>query len=141
MVSKGKDSDGRINSAQKDKSRNINQNKKLIDYQKEDSSRKTSKFMFREWNAATSLYHFPLINKVIYKNKKNIDDIEKIKTNLKREYSSKLKRNRQEYTRKIDGKRIMKKINDRLELERLREYSEDLRERQRKREQFEVIEL
>ena len=35
----------------------------------------------------------------------------------------------------------MKKINDRLELERLREYSEDLRERQRKREQFEVIEL
>ena len=138
---KGKDSDGRINSAQKDKSRNINQNKKLIDYQKEDSPRKTSKFMFREWNAATSLYHFPLINKVIYKNKKNIDDIEKIKTNLKREYSSKLKRNRQEYTRKIDGKRIMKKINDRLELERLREYSEDLRERQRKREQFEVIEL
>ena len=138
---KGKDSNSRVNSPQKDKNIKINQNKKLIDYQKEDSPRKTSKFIFREWNAATSLYHFPLINKVIYKNKQNFDDIEKIKTNLKREYSNKLKRNRQEYTRKIDGKRIMKKLNDKFELERLREYSEDLREKQIKKEQFEVIEL
>ena len=66
--------------------------------------------MFKEWNEATSLFHFPLINKVIYKNKKNCDNIDKIKSNLKKEYSHKLKRNRKEYTRKIDGKKIM--MND-----------------------------
>ena len=138
-TSKEKDSDNRMNSEQKDKNRNINQ--KLIDYQKEDSPKKTFKFMFKEWNAATSLYHFPLINRTIYKNKQNFDEIERIKSNLKREYTNKVKRNRQENTRKIDGKRIIDKLNDKYVLERLREFSEDLKEKQRKKEQFEVIEL
>ena len=138
-TSKEKDSDNRINSDQKDKNRNINQ--KLIDYQKEESPKKTFKFMFKEWNAATSLYHFPLINRTIYKNKQNFDEIERIKSNLKREYTNKVKRNRQENTRKIDGKRIIDKLNDKYVLERLREFSEDLKEKQRKKEQFEVIEL
>ena len=46
-----------------------------------------------------------------------------------------------EYIRKIDGKRIMQKLNDKFEIEKLKEMAIDLREKQRKREQFEVIEL
>ena len=126
-------------SASRNKSRD--KNKKLIESKRIESPKRNRLLMFKEWNEATSLFHFPLINKVIYKNKKNCDNIDKIKSNLKKEYSHKLKRNRKEYTRKIDGKKIMMKLNDRYEIERLREYSEDLREKQRKREKFEIIEL
>ena len=114
--------------------------KKLIEQAKDNSAKKTLR-LYKEWNEVTSLFHFPLINKVIYKNKKNFDNIDKIKTNLKKEYSNKVQRNRREYTRKIDGKRIIKKLNDRYQIERLKEFSEELREKQRKEEQFENIEI
>ena len=82
-----------------------------------------------------------MINRVIYKNKKNQDNIDIIKSNLRKEYIDKLKRNRKEYSRKIDGKKIIKKLNDRFEIERLIEYSEDLREKQRKKEQLEYVDI
>ena len=60
---------------------------------------------------------------------------------MRKEYIDKLKRNRKEYSRKIDGKKIIKKLNDRFEIERLIEYSEDLREKQRKKEQLEYVDI
>ena len=136
------------NNKAKDKEINNNQkiqNQKLIDSKNENPNSKTSRLknirMFKEWNEATSLYHFPLINKIIYKSNLNLDGIDKIKSNLKEEYINKLKKNKPEYIRKIDGKRIMQKLNDKFEIEKLKEMAIDLREKQRKREQFEVIEL
>jgi hypothetical protein len=136
------------NNKAKDKEINNNQkiqNQKLIDSKNENPNSKTSRLknirMFKEWNEATSLYHFPLINKIIYKSNLNLDGIDKIKSNLKEEYINKLKKNKSEYIRKIDGKRIMQKLNDKFEIEKLKEMAIDLREKQRKREQFEVIEL
>ena len=136
------------NNKEKDKEINNNQkiqNQKLIDSKNENPNSKTSRLknirMFKEWNEATSLCHFPLINKIIYKSNLNLDGIDKIKSNLKEEYINKLKKNKPEYIRKIDGKRIMQKLNDKFEIEKLKEMAIDLREKQRKREQFEVIEL
>ena len=126
-------------SADKDKS--PKKNKKLIDRKNISSPKKTPRLLYKEWNAATGFYHFPLINRVVYKNKKNSDDIDKIKSNLRKEYTNKVKRNRMEYTRRIDGKRIIKKLNDRYELERLIEYSNELKEKQRKKEQFEYVDI
>ena len=124
-----------------DKDKSPKKSKKLIDRKNISSPKKTPRLLYKEWNAATGYFHFPLINKVVYKNKKNSDDIDRIKANLRKEYTNKLKRNRMEYTRRIDGKRIMKKLNDRYELERLIEYSNELKEKQRKKDQFEYYEI
>ena len=124
-----------------DREQSPKRDKKLIDQKKVDSPKKTPRLLYKEWNEINGLFHFPLINRVIYKNKKNQDNIDIIKSNLRKEYIVKLKRNRKEYSRKIDGKKIIKKLNDRFEIERLIEYSEDLREKQRKKEQLEYVDI
>ena len=139
LITDLKNKEKKIKSADKEKSPKKSQ--KLIETKKPSSPKKTPRLLYKEWNEATSLYHFPLINKVIYKNKNNFDEIDRIKSNLRNEYTNKIKRNRIEYTRKIDGKKIIKKLNDKYELERLREYSEELKEKQRQKENFEYVEI
>ena len=56
-------------SASRNKSRD--KNKKLIESKRIESPKRIRLLMFKEWNEATSLFHFPLINKVIYKKRKN----------------------------------------------------------------------
>ena len=89
----------------------------------------------------TSLFHFPLINNVIYENKRNFDGIDKIKADLKEEYLNKLKKNKKQKKQKIDGKIIMEKLHDKFFIEKLKDIAFDLKEKQRKKEQFEVYEL
>ena len=127
--------DKRRNVLSKDKNRNINETNRI------KSPKKAPRLIFKEWNEATSLFHFPLINKVIYKSQEKSDDIDRIKSNLRKEYVDKLKRNRIEFRRGVDGKKIMKKLNDKYELERLIDYAEELKEKQRKKEQFQNIKL
>ena len=124
-----------------DKIKSADKKKKLIDLKKEQTPKKTPRLLYKEWNETNSLFHFPIINRAIYKNEKQTDDIDIIKTNLRKQYRDKAKRNRQEYIRKIDGKRIIKKLNDKFEIERLKEYSNKLKEKQRINDQFEVYEI
>ena len=124
-----------------DKIKSADKKKKLIYLKKEQTPKKTPRLLYKEWNETNSLFHFPIINRAIYKNEKQTDDIDIIKTNLRKQYKDKVKRNRQEYIRKIDGKRIIKKLNDKFEIERLKEYSNKLKEKQRINDQFEVYEI
>ena len=116
-------------------------NELITDLKKEQTPKKSPRLLYKEWNETNSLFHFPIINRAIYKNEKQTDDIDIIKTNLRKQYKDKVKRNRQEYIRKIDGKRIIKKLNDKFEIERLKEYSNKLKEKQRINDQFEVYEI
>ena len=128
-------------SVPEDRNKSAKKNKKLIDLKKEQSLKKTPRLLYKEWNEATSLFHFPLINRVIYKSQKKSDDIDEIKANLRKEYKDKVRRNRQESKRKIDGKRIIKKLNDKYEIARLIEYLNKLKEKQRKNDKFENYEI
>ena len=122
-----------------------NKDQKLINANKDILSPYISQLknmrLYKVWNAATSLFHFPLINNIIYENNKNLDGIDKIKTNLKEEYLNKLKRNKKGKIKKIDGKIILKTLKDKYIIEKLKDIANNLREKQRKKEQFEVYEL
>ena len=122
-----------------------NQEQKLINANRDILSPYISQLknmrLYKVWNAATSLFHFPLINNIIYQNNKNLDGIDKIKTNLKEEYLNRLKRNKKKKIKKIDGKIILKTLKDKYLIEKLKDIADNLREKQRKKEQFEVYEL
>ena len=129
----------------KNKSPQQNQEQKIIDPNKEDLNSNYRRLknlrLYKVWNEATSLFHFPLINNVIYENKRNFDGIDKIKADLKEEYLNKLKKNKKQKKQKIDGKIIMEKLHDKFFIEKLKDIAFDLKEKQRKKEQFEVYEL
>ena len=129
----------------KNKSPQQNQEQKIIDPNKEDLNSNYRRLknlrLYKVWNEATSLFHFPLINNVIYENKRNFDGIDKIKADLKEEYLNKLKKNKKQKKKKIDGKIIMEKLHDKFFIEKLKDIAFDLKEKQRKKEQFEVYEL
>ena len=129
----------------KNKTSQQNQEQKIIDSNKEDINSNYKKLknlrLYKVWNEATSLFHFPIINNIIYENKRNFDGIDKIKANLKEEYLNKLKKNKKEKKKKIDGDIIMQKLNEKFIIEKLKDMANDLREKQRKKEQFEVVDL
>ena len=106
---------------------NINQNKKIT-------------LMFKQVNENNSQFHFPIINKLFYKDKKGkVDMIDRIKNNLKNEYSEKIKgKNINNIDKEIIGKEILNKLNDQYELEKLLEMANDIREKRRKEANYEI---
>ena len=129
----------------KSKTSQQNHKQKIIGSNKEDLNSNHRRLknirLFKVWNKPTSLFHFPLINNVIYENKRNFDGIDEIKANLKEEYLNKLKENKTEKKKKIDGKKIMQKLNDKYFIEKLKDMAYDIKKKQREKEQFEIYEL
>ena len=95
--------------------------------------------MFKQINENNSQFHFPLINKIFYQDKKGkIDMIDRIKFSLKHEYSEKLKEKKMN-RRAVDGHEIINKLNDQYELEKLFEIAEILREKRRKEASYDIF--
>ena len=95
--------------------------------------------MFKQVNENNSQFHFPIINKLFYKDKKGkIDMIDRIKNNLKHEYSEKLKNKRVYKNKEMIGHEILNKLNDQYYLEKLLEMADTIRERRRKEANYEI---
>ena len=93
--------------------------------------------VFKELSENNSQFHFPLINKIFYKKEKGeCDMIDRIKYNLKHEYSEKLKQKKIERKNSIDGREIINKLNDQYALEKLFELSEMYKKKRRQEQQY-----
>ena len=93
--------------------------------------------VFKELSENNSQFHFPLINKIFYKNEKGeCDMIDRIKYNLKHEYSEKLKQKKIDRKNSINGREIINKLNDQYALEKLFELSEMFKKKRRQEEQY-----
>jgi len=93
--------------------------------------------VFKELSENNSQFHFPLINKIFYKKEKGeCDMIDRIKYNLKHEYSEKLKQKKIDRKNSIDGREIINKLNDQYALEKLFELSEMFKKKRRQEEQY-----
>ena len=62
--------------------------------------------------------------------------IDRIKYNLKHEYSEKLKQKKIDRKNSIDGREIINKLNDQYTLEKLFELSEMYKKKRRQEEQY-----
>ena len=96
---------------------------------------------FQELNENSSQFHFPIINKLFYKDKKGkCDMIDRIKFYLKQEYYEKLKEKKNNRKKKeINGVEIIHKLNDQFELEKLLEMIEMIKQNRRKEQNYEII--
>ena len=95
--------------------------------------------MFKQVNENNSQFHFPIINKLFYKDKKGkVDMIDRIKNNLKNEYSEKIKEINIFTDKEAIGKEILDKLNDQFELEKLLEMANEIREKRRKEANYEI---
>ena len=95
--------------------------------------------MFKQVNENNSQFHFPIINKLFYKDKKGkVDMIDRIKNNLKNEYSEKIKEKNIFMDKETIGKEILNKLNDQFELEKLLEMANEIREKRRKEANYEI---
>ena len=93
--------------------------------------------VFKDLSENNSQFHFPLINKIFYKNEKGeCDMIDRIKYNLKHEYSERLKQKKIDRKNSIDGKEIINRLNDQYALEKLFELSEMFKKKRRQEEQY-----
>ena len=93
--------------------------------------------VFKDLNENNSQFHFPLINKIFYKKERGeCDMIDRIKYNLKHEYSEKLKQKKIDRKNSIDGREIINKLNDQYTLEKLFELSEMYKKKRRQEEQY-----
>ena len=103
-----------------------------------DNSNKRIGLMFKQVNENNSQFHFPLINKLFYKDKKGkIDMIDRIKFNLKQEYSEKIKEKKISKDKEMIGHEILNKLNNQYELEKLLEMADEIREKRRKEANYE----
>ena len=95
--------------------------------------------VFKQVNENNSQFHFPIINKLFYKDQKGkIDMIDRIKNNLKNVYSEKIKEQNNFIDKEMIGKEILNKLNDQYELEKLMEMAKDIREKRRKEANYEI---
>ena len=100
---------------------------------------KKSGIMFQHINENNSQFHFPIINRLLYKDKKGkIDMIDRIKFNLKNEYIEKLKERKINRKIEINGKNILNKLNDQYHLEKLLEMADFIKEQRRKEDNYEI---
>ena len=95
--------------------------------------------IFKQINENNSQFHFPIINKLFYKDKKGkIDMIDRIKHNLKKEYSEKINDKTVYRNKETIGQEILNKLNDQYEFEKLLEMAHKIRERRRKEANYEM---
>ena len=95
--------------------------------------------IFKQINENNSQFHFPIINKLFYKDKKwKIDMIDRIKNNLKKEYSEKINDKTVYRNKETIGQEILNKLNDQYEFEKLLDMAHKIRERRRKEANYEM---
>lgn len=131
-----------FNTIKKNRSGNFNfLNNKVINTNSMISPTKKVGLKFQELNENSSQFHFPIINKLFYKDKKGkCDMIDRIKFNLKQEYCEKLKQKKNNRKKKeINGDEIIHKLNDQFELEKLLDMVEMIKENRRKEQNYEII--
>ena len=131
-----------FNSIKNNRSGNFNYlNNKLINTNTMISPTKKVGLKFQELNENSSQFHFPIINKLFYKDKKGkCDMIDRIKYYLKQEYYEKLKEKKNNRKKKeINGVEIIHKLNDQFELEKLLEMIEMIKANRRKEQNYEII--
>ena len=131
-----------FNSIKNNRSGNFNYlNNTLINTNTMISPTKKVGLKFQELNENSSQFHFPIINKLFYKDKKGkCDMIDRIKYYLKQEYYEKLKEKKNNRKKKeINGVEIIHKLNDQFELEKLLEMIEMIKANRRKEQNYEII--
>ena len=89
--------------------------------------------MLNRVNENNSQFHFPIINKMLNKDKRGgCVLIDRIKYSLRHEYSEKLKQKKKNKYKEIDGYEIINKLNDQYTLEKIFELIEMIKKKEKK---------